>query len=66
VRTFPVPGPSEYLLRLASSAEVNVDTINKHVTTHLADANLMAGDDFEAFFAARAQAFLSEISSAMG
>jgi hypothetical protein len=58
--------PSDYLERLASSAKVNVGTISKHVWTHLADADLLACDDFEAFFAARAQALLDKISSAMG
>ena len=39
--------PSEYLARLANSAGVDTDTIRKHVSTHLADADLMARDDFE-------------------
>jgi hypothetical protein len=59
-------GPSEYLPRLASSAKVDLATVGKHVTTHLADADLMARDDFEAFFATRAHALLEKISSAMG
>lgn len=58
--------PSEYLERLANSAGVDTDTIRKHVSTHLADADLMERDDFEAFFATRARALLSEIASAMG
>jgi hypothetical protein len=59
-------GPSDYLPRLANSAKVDIDTIGKHVATHLADADLMARDDFEAFFATRARALLDKISSAMG
>jgi hypothetical protein len=58
--------PSEYLERLANSAGVDTDTIRKHVSTHLADADLMERDDFEAFFATRARALLSEIATAMG
>jgi hypothetical protein len=58
--------PSEYLERLANSAAVDLDTIRKHVSTHLADADLMAGDDFDAFFATRARALLDQIASAMG
>ena len=58
--------PSEYLERLANSAGVDTDTIRKHVSTHLADADLMARDDFEEFFAARARALLDQVASAMG
>jgi hypothetical protein len=45
--------PSEYLERLANSAGLDADMIRKHVSTHLADADPMARDDFEAFFADR-------------
>ena len=58
--------PSDYLERLANSAGVDGDTISKHVSTHLADADSMARDDFDAFFAARACALLDQIASAMG
>jgi hypothetical protein len=58
--------PSEYLSRLASGAKVDIDTISKHVSTHLADAALMALDDFETFFAARKRALLDEIGAAIG
>jgi hypothetical protein len=58
--------PSDYLTRLASSAGVDTDAISKHVSTHLARADLMALDDFDAFFAARARALLDKIASAMG
>lgn len=58
--------PSEYLSRLARNAEVDTDTISKHVSTHLADAGLMAQDDFDAFFATRGRALLDKISFAMG
>jgi hypothetical protein len=34
--------PSDYLERLANSAKVDRDTISKHVSTHLADAGVMA------------------------
>jgi hypothetical protein len=58
--------PSDYLERLANSAKVETDTIRKHVSTHLADVDLMAVDDFESFFAARARALLDQIASATG
>ncbi len=58
--------PSEYLERLARSAEVDTSTISKHVSTHLADADLMAQDDFGEFFTDRARALLDKISFAMG
>jgi hypothetical protein len=58
--------PSDYLERLANSAGIDPDTISKHISTHLAEAGLMALDDFNAFFAARARALLDKISSAMG
>ena len=58
--------PSDYLERLSNSAGVDPDTISKHISTHLADADLLALDDFNAFFAARARALLDKISSAMG
>lgn len=58
--------PSEYLARLANSAGVDTDTIRKHVSTHLADADLMARNDFDTFFATRARALLDQIASATG
>lgn len=58
--------PSDYLERLSNSAGIDLDTINKHISTHLADASLLAKDDFNAFFAVRARALLDKISSAMG
>jgi hypothetical protein len=58
--------PSEYLARLANSAGVDTDTIRKQVSTHLADADLMARNDFDTFFATRARALLDQIASATG
>lgn len=52
--------------RLANRAKVDRDTISEHVSTYLADADVMAQDDFEAFFAARARALLDQIASATG
>lgn len=52
--------------RLAKNAKVDRDTIRKHVSTHLADVDLMAVDDFERFFAARARALRDEIALATG
>jgi hypothetical protein len=58
--------PSKYLPMLANSAKVDIDTVAKHISTHLADAGLLAQDDFNAFFTARARALLDKISFAMG
>jgi hypothetical protein len=58
--------PSDYLERLANSAGVDTDTISKHVSTHLAHADLMQFDSFDDFFAARKDALLSKIAAAMG
>ena len=58
--------PSDYLERLSNSAGVDPNTTRKQISTHLADGSLMALDDFNAFFTARARALLDKISSAMG
>lgn len=58
--------PSEYMSRLANSAGVDADTVDKHVTTHLADPDLMRADDFDTFFTARKRSLLDKISQAMG
>ncbi len=58
--------PSVYLSRLASSAGVPADDIDRNVRTHLADPALMRKDAFEAFFEARSQSLLQRVSRAMG
>lgn len=58
--------PSDYLPRLANSADVDADTISKHVSTHLVQADLMYLDAFDTFFAARKRAILDKIAAAMG
>jgi hypothetical protein len=58
--------PSDYMRRLENSAGNDSETLNKQVSTHLADADLMRADDFEAFFAARKRALLNHVGAAMG
>ena len=41
---------------------MDADTISKHVSTHLARADLMELDAFDDFFAARTRALLDKIS----
>ena len=59
-------GPSEYLPGLARSAKIDASTLDKYVSTHLCDPDLMRADDFQRFHAAREDALLSRISTAMG
>ncbi|MEV0446206.1 DUF262 domain-containing protein [Streptomyces spectabilis] len=58
--------PSDYLARLAKSAQTAPDGVAEHIRTHLCEADLMAADDFDAFFAARKAALLGGISIEMG
>lgn len=58
--------PSEYLPRLAKSAESAPDSVADRIRTHLGQPDLMHADAFEAFFAARKSELLAQISSAMG
>ena len=58
--------PSEYLHRLANSADVDGATIDRHLSSHLAGPEYMRKDDFDAFFAHRQKALLDKIATAMG
>src|SRR5690606_17802442 len=58
--------PSEYLRRLANSAKVDADTLDKYVSSHLCEPALLRADDFHQFYAARKRALLDRISDAMG
>ncbi|MET9019902.1 DUF262 domain-containing protein [Actinopolymorpha sp. NPDC004070] len=58
--------PSEYLRRLANSAETSEAQISINVRTHLADPDLMRKDDFDAFFAARERELLIHVGRVMG
>lgn len=58
--------PSEYLGRLQNSADIDAETLDAHVRTHLADPMLMRLDDFEAFFETRRRLLLTRIGQAMG
>ncbi|WP_405858302.1 DUF262 domain-containing protein [Streptomyces sp. NBC_00090] len=58
--------PSEYLVKLARSAETTSEQVHGHIRSHLVAPEHMAADDFSAFFAARKAALLAEVSAAMG
>ncbi|MFI6584818.1 DUF262 domain-containing protein [Embleya sp. NPDC050493] len=58
--------PSIYLGRLEKSAETSPESLGQRIRSHLAEPDLLATDDFEAFFAARKVALLTNISDAMG
>ncbi|MBT2528857.1 DUF262 domain-containing protein [Streptomyces sp. ISL-99] len=58
--------PSEYLVRLAKSAETGADVVAEHIRSHLGDPELMEADDFDGFFAGRKAALLGRISAEMG
>jgi hypothetical protein len=58
--------PSAYLSRLANSAGVHAEAIDKNVETHLVGARLLRSDDFHAFFDARRTVLLERIGAATG
>ncbi|WP_225800527.1 DUF262 domain-containing protein [Streptomyces sp. NK15101] len=58
--------PSEYLVKLAKSAESTPEVVHGHIRSHLVAPELMALDDFAAFFAARKAALLARVSAEMG
>lgn len=58
--------PSEYLGRLARTAETAPQGVAERIRSHLADPDLMAADDFDTFFAARRTSLLAGISTTMG
>lgn len=58
--------PSEYLRRLANSAQTTAGQVDANVITHFADPALMRVDDFEGFFETRRRQLLEQISAAMG
>nr|WP_153426886.1 DUF262 domain-containing protein [Streptomyces alkaliphilus] len=58
--------PSDYLGRLARKAETTTESLFERVRSHLCDPDLMASDDFDAFFATRRSALLGRIAAEMG
>jgi hypothetical protein len=58
--------PSDYLVRLARSAQTAPEGVAERVRSHLGRPDLMAGDDFDGFFAARKAALLARVSIEMG
>ncbi|MET8678602.1 DUF262 domain-containing protein [Streptomyces sp. NPDC004647] len=58
--------PSDYLQRLAKTAETTPECVADHIRTHFSRPELMAADDFDGFFGARKTALLTSISAAMG
>ncbi len=58
--------PSDYLVKLAKSAESTPEVVHGHIRSHLVTPELMALDDFTSFFAARKAALLARVSAEMG
>jgi len=58
--------PSEYLRRLANSARIDADTLDKYLSSHLCEPGLLRADDFHRFYAVRKRALLDRIGEAMG
>ncbi|MET7754952.1 DUF262 domain-containing protein [Streptomyces sp. NPDC005389] len=58
--------PSDYLVKLAKSAESTPEVVHGHIRSHLVAPELMALDDFHGFFAARKAALLARVASEMG
>ncbi|MFF3608528.1 DUF262 domain-containing protein [Streptomyces sp. NPDC002463] len=58
--------PSDYLVKLAKSAESTPEVVHGHIRSHLVAPELMALDDFAAFFAARKASLLARVSAEMG
>ncbi|WP_327164657.1 DUF262 domain-containing protein [Streptomyces zaomyceticus] len=58
--------PSDYLVKLAKSAEITSEEVRGHIRSHLAEPEHMSVDDFPSFFAARKAALLARVSAEMG
>lgn len=58
--------PSDYLTRLANSAQISADQLDANVATHVAQPDLLRGDSFDKFFDYRAKAIVERIERAMG
>lgn len=58
--------PSRYLGTLESRYELQPDTLDERIATHLIDTSLLRADDFMGFFTARQRALLEQIGKAMG
>ncbi|MFC7964065.1 GmrSD restriction endonuclease domain-containing protein [Streptomyces cinereoruber] len=58
--------PSDYLVKLAKSAETSVGEVHDHIRSHLVTPEHMERDDFPSFFAARKAALLARVSTEMG
>ncbi|GAA3389958.1 GmrSD restriction endonuclease domain-containing protein [Streptomyces roseoviridis] len=58
--------PSDYLVKLARSAETTAEQVQSHIRSHLAAPEHMATDDFPAFFAARKAALLARVAAETG
>ncbi|MFH9727959.1 DUF262 domain-containing protein [Streptomyces sp. NPDC017254] len=58
--------PSDYLVKLAKSAESTSEEVRGHIRSHLVAPEHMSVDDFPSFFAARKAALLTRVSAEMG
>ena len=58
--------PSRYLAKLRKTFELPDERLDEILRSHLIDPTCLAADDFDAFFAAREEALLSLIETAMG
>lgn len=58
--------PSVYLAALQRQADISPDRMDQILQSHVIDPALLRGDDFEAFFQARAMSLLARIEQAMG
>ncbi|MER7947896.1 DUF262 domain-containing protein [Streptomyces sp. NPDC096079] len=58
--------PSDYLVKLAKSAETTAEEVHRHMRSHLVAPEHMERDDFPSFFAARKAALLATVAAEMG
>lgn len=58
--------PSSYLDILQRSAKVSADDMDKILASHRIDATVLRSDEFDKFFANRAESIIQRIESAMG
>lgn len=58
--------PSAYLQRIQDQAGIDSDRMNQILITHVIDPTRLRDDHFEGFFAAREEALVTRIATAMG
>lgn len=65
-RFISAKAPSKYVGELAVKAHISVDEMREAIATHHVDVATLETDNFDGFFAARQQALLEVIETAMG